>query len=324
MGGKIQEFVFRSSRLREVVGASQLLSRFCRGEDGALALARQYGGDMIVNDGGSFRIAFDGTNARANAVTFGSDLAELYRLSLGGSISVAEPVELNGDFRAANEKAGKKLREAKSRRHGVVAEAHMPYIAFCASCGVALAKHFGQLPKEPGNKQRYLCSVCRTKAQERWDERLGQLREFLVEIIASEDHLDQYTWPEDADTVAAYDPRSYAAYLVADGNGMGTLFGQCDQAQIKALSEGMTKAARSSLATASSRLVARLERRYDDERREIVPVLPLILAPPSDRTVTVGRPTSFTVEATGTPALRYQWLKSGLPIRGQTEAGSRG
>lgn len=279
---KIQEFIFRSSRLREVVGASQLLSRFCRSEDGARALARQYGGDMVVNDGGSFRVTFDDPDAKQHAIDFGADLSELYHLSLGGSLSVAEPVQMNGDFRADNNEAGKRLRQAKNHRQGVAAEPHMPYVAFCASCGVSLADTNGWLPHEPIDPDRhgrYLCATCQTKAQERWDERLGQLRDFLVATVGSEDHLDQYSWPEDTDDVADYDlrNRNYVAYLVADGNGMGAVFGQCDEAQIRKLSEGLTAASRGSLAATSSSLIARLDRRYDKEKREIIPVLPLIL-----------------------------------------------
>ncbi len=271
---KIQDFIFRSSRLREVVGASQLLTRFCSSVEDTLA--PEFKGQIVVNDGGSFRVIFD---TEADAVAFGADLAELYRLALGGSLTVAEPVALNGDFRKANDEAGKKLRWAKGRRQGVVAEAHMSYMAFCASCGVTLADHFGQLPNEPGDRQRYLCPTCQTKAQERWDERLGQLREFLVAIVKSEDHLAQYVWPEDTDKVAEHDlrGRNYVAYLIADGNGMGMIFRRCDEPQIKKLSDGLTHAARNSLAIASSSLIARLDPRYDKEDREIVPVLPLIL-----------------------------------------------
>jgi uncharacterized delta-60 repeat protein len=49
-----------------------------------------------------------------------------------------------------------------------------------------------------------------------------------------------------------------------------------------------------------------------------LPVLPTILTSPTSQTVTLGKPATFTVLAKGTPALRYQWLKSGLPIPGQT------
>jgi hypothetical protein len=272
---KIQDFIFRSSRLREVVGASQLLTRFCRSIDETLA--QQYGGQVVVNDGGSFRVIFDDLEM-ANA--FGADLAELYRLSLGGSLSLAEPTPLNGDFRAANDKAGKMLRQTKNQPQGAVADPHMPYVAFCASCGISLADQHGLLPEEPNDsRERYLCNTCQIKAQERWDERLGQLREFLVTISGGEDQLDRFVWPKDTDTVADYDlrGRNYVAYLVADGNGMGTIFSQCDESQIRRLSEGLTDAARNSLAASSSSLIARLDRRYTKDGREIVPVLPLIL-----------------------------------------------
>ncbi|MCC6235833.1 MAG: immunoglobulin domain-containing protein, partial [Verrucomicrobiales bacterium] len=49
-----------------------------------------------------------------------------------------------------------------------------------------------------------------------------------------------------------------------------------------------------------------------------LPVLPTVLTPPADQTVTLGKPATFSVSAKGTPALRYQWLKSGLILAGQT------
>ena len=52
---KIQDFIFRASHLREVVGGSQLLTRFC-GEVPERLLSR-YGNDakenVVINSGGS-------------------------------------------------------------------------------------------------------------------------------------------------------------------------------------------------------------------------------------------------------------------------------
>jgi hypothetical protein len=58
---KIQDFVFRSSRLREVVGGSQLLSRFCQDVP---ALLKPPGDcmDIVISAGGGFRILFDDEN----------------------------------------------------------------------------------------------------------------------------------------------------------------------------------------------------------------------------------------------------------------------
>ncbi|MBL9128199.1 MAG: immunoglobulin domain-containing protein, partial [Verrucomicrobiales bacterium] len=49
-----------------------------------------------------------------------------------------------------------------------------------------------------------------------------------------------------------------------------------------------------------------------------LPVLPSVVTPPESQSVVIGKAATFAVEATGTPALRYQWLKSDLPIADQT------
>jgi len=50
------------------------------------------------------------------------------------------------------------------------------------------------------------------------------------------------------------------------------------------------------------------------------PVGPSIGTQPSDQTVTVGQPASFSVVATGTAPLSYQWKKGGAAIAGATSA----
>jgi len=269
---KIQDFIFRSSRLREVVGASQLLTRFCRSIDETLA--QQYGGQVVVNDGGSFRVIFDDLEM-ANA--FGADLAELYRLALGGSLTVAEPVELNGDFRKANEQAGEKLRWAKSRRQGAIAEVHMPYVAFCASCGVALAGTHGRLKgKRASARSQYLCETCQVKDTER-DRKpraiLNELYEAYCTASGTQSMADP-DWPEDADDVAKLDlrQRNYVAYLIADGNGMGRVFGACNQNQLVGLSNELSPILRDSLAAAAADF-----RKVVPGQGDMVPMIPLIL-----------------------------------------------
>lgn len=269
---KIQDFIFRSSRLREVVGASQLLTRFCRSVEDTLA--PEYKGQIVVNDGGSFRVIFD---TEPDAVAFGADLAELYRLALGGSLTVAEPVKLNGDFRKANDEAGRKLRWAKSRRHGAVADPHMAYVAFCASCGVVLAEKHGQLKSRTNSRRaNYLCETCQSKATERDRKPRAILDDFYAAYrnILGNDLATDPDWPEDADEVARFDlrQRNYVAYLVADGNGMGKLFGCLDQQQIETFSEGLTPALHRSLAKPAADF-----RKTMPGQTDMVPVLPLIL-----------------------------------------------
>lgn len=292
---KIQDFIFRSSRLREVVGASQLLSRFClEGIDPLLDKHGVTAGQILVNDGGSFRIEFSGEDDQAvcrRAEQFGAELAELYRLALGGSLSVAEPVKVNGDFPAANEEAGKKLRRAKEHHCLAAADAHMPYVAYCASCGVGLAGEHGLLCGEkpinddgdPSEQPRYLCRVCQTKSLERWTNRESMLGRF-VSAVRPGQPIDDYTPIRTPEIAATYDPRgrNYVAYLVADGNGIGKLFGECTRHQLKLLSEKLPDVVLQSLATATGYFVARVDAKRDKgadpgKDKEIIPALPLIL-----------------------------------------------
>jgi hypothetical protein len=47
---------------------------------------------------------------------------------------------------------------------------------------------------------------------------------------------------------------------------------------------------------------------------------PTITTQPADRTVTAGQTARFSVVATGTPPLRFQWTKNGVNITGATNA----
>jgi pectate lyase len=49
-----------------------------------------------------------------------------------------------------------------------------------------------------------------------------------------------------------------------------------------------------------------------------IAVAPAITTPPADQAVFVGQPASFSVVATGTAPLAYQWRKDGAPIAGAT------
>src|SRR5277367_6624614 len=47
---------------------------------------------------------------------------------------------------------------------------------------------------------------------------------------------------------------------------------------------------------------------------------PVITSQPADQSVTVGQTASFSVTATGTAPLTYQWQRGGSPIMGATSA----
>ena len=50
------------------------------------------------------------------------------------------------------------------------------------------------------------------------------------------------------------------------------------------------------------------------------PLRPLIITQPVNQTVTVGQTATFSVTATGTGPLTYQWYVNGVPINGATSS----
>lgn len=271
---QIQDLLFRSSQLRKVVGGSQLLTRFC--VEGAQELLEKHGGnpteDIIIADGGNFRILFPNEQ---KAKEFGNDLAELYRLVLGSSLTIADPVGCDlSRFQDANHAARNNLRSAKRVRKGAVANVHLPYMAFCESCGVQFAT--GRHQQEGRNQANYICKSCSNKLDERErkpSEFLDAFRKAVGKVAGL--RTSSLRLPIEAEEVARFDSRRYVAYLIADGNGMGVWFGNCQAPdQMRSLSKALSLSLRFALAEPCGELLKQEKvQRYPNS----LPVLPLIL-----------------------------------------------
>ncbi|RMD58036.1 hypothetical protein D6833_13315, partial [Candidatus Parcubacteria bacterium] len=248
--------------------------------------------NIIISDGGSFRILFD---TEEDALAFRAELAEVYRRATGGTLSAAEPVPVNGDFSAASEQAEENLRKAKRWHEGWQEQPHLPYMAFCASCGIGLA--VTHQPPHKGEDSRYLCASCRNKSGEGRSprdpgqpatERMGKFLADFYQVVAEKQgiNLDDIHWPGETENltigeidpledVAEYDPRRYVAYLLADGNDMGKTFSACQTPeQMRALSTGLSQVVRKALAEPTKMI---MEKNPLDDRPNFIPVLPLIL-----------------------------------------------
>ena len=283
---KIQDLVFRSTHLREVVGGSQMLNRF--GEDVTSELkAEVVGGkaipvsddpDILVADGGSFSVVFA---TQAQAEEFGRRLAQAYRQWFNATLTVAPAfrwADAPEGFKTANDTSRALLNRAKRAGRRPLAVEHGPYGAVCASCGISLARMHHSLHE--GDRPNYLCSVCRSKAVE--DTEKGRNRQFIEAVVgeAAAKVKDYYLLRDTDQAAQGWDPRNYVAYLLADGNSMGKLFGACaSPAQIKALSRQLPEALIKSLAVPTQRLVDERAQEYPipDHRQTEIPVLPLIL-----------------------------------------------
>lgn len=298
---QIQDFIYRASRLREVVGGSQLLSKFCA--RGAQALLDAHGTPddrFIVNDGGAFQVVFEDAQAAKaleRTVAFGRDLAELYRRCAGGNLTVAHPVAYDGTFQQANQHGQQALRHAKSRGDTPSMPVHVPYLAFCASCGIALARdHTKRHADDTTERSNYVCSDCLHKAAEptrSYTRRvIGKPRDLgfidafravvweLPETQSTDYVLDAPQNGDWTEAIEKFDPRRYVAYLFADGNNMGTLFSRCTQEeQMRALSQRIPHVLRQSLAAPCGWLLERIYelRSIPARHKHVLPVLPLIV-----------------------------------------------
>lgn len=275
---KIQDFVFRSSRLVQVAGGSSLLSRFCA-EVPRLLIERHGGdGEIVFAAGGGFRMTF---GCCETAEAFGRDLAEAYYRVTDGTLTVARPQAYEeGGFAAAHDLAEADLRTKKvDRRDRCAAVAHLPYAAICASCGVSLATEHAA--RVEGEREMYLCRGCQTKGAERHlidDPAAANRERFFAGFINAlkQPGLSRASLPSSAEDLGGCDPRRYVAYVVADGNGTGVFFSRCkDPDKMRLLSDRLTDALWNALAAATTRLAPRLLERYP--RLKPVPVLPLIV-----------------------------------------------
>ncbi len=275
---KIQDLIFRSARLREVAGGSQLLTRFCE-EVPPLLLPPD--AEIVISDGGSFRVLF---HSEEEARIFGERLAEVYRRATGGSLTVAEPMPYEDDFQRASVEAEKALRRAKRWRQGEQAQEHLPYIALCASCGVGLA--VAHQAYHEGEEKQYLCASCLNKSAERAEQQALDETSFLGQFYRTVIPSGEYDWPgkekrrgrlekDPVEDVADYDPRRYVAYLLADGNEMGKVFGACrTPEQMCTLSQKLPQVMREALAEPTRAI---MENNPMRDRPGFIPVWPLIL-----------------------------------------------
>lgn len=282
---QIQETLFRASRLRQVVGGSRLIDQFGRQ---ATLLANNHGAiKVLIAAGGSFRAIFPSAET---AKAFGTDLADCYRAVLEASLTLAGEEVLQPDcvlradnFRERNRQVHQSIRRRKQSERGRHASAQTPTTALCQYSGTGLA---GMLVKRPGeNRHDYVAAA--VDRMHRAGERVhdDDPESFLGRIAACLPKVEglPQKWPDEVENILRLDPeRSNVAYLLADGNGLGKLFGECDsREQLWELSIALDNAMREAVTEPIPDLFNRLNQaRLKAEKKALtfLPVLPLILA----------------------------------------------
>jgi len=166
------------------------------------------------------------------------------------------------------------LRKAKHRGKAPVSVEQIPYIAICASCGTGIASYH---KSRFGENTNYLCEVCEKKANARKEIKNHFLARFLGHICTA--NSEAFVFPYEADEIAKLEPRNYVAYIIADGNSIGTIFSACDSFEkVKKLSIALEDAIQDSLAEPTKILIEKQKEFIaKTSKPDLVPVLPLIL-----------------------------------------------
>lgn len=276
---KIQDLIFRSSRLKQVVGGSAVLKTFCT-EVGQL-IDSDFGGTPIIAGGGYFLAKFSNLD---QAQLFSKILPELYRRRLAGTLSIVDqPIELPGGAaeRTALDHARASLVRQKHSGNPPSTPEHMPFLEICPACGIDVA----QVVVPGAHKEGVLCESCYLKkeaeahAQESFYRNLSeQVATHLSHSSIPGDAVDNLGYWDDIDQFAQNtDPKNYVAYLVADGNEMGATFkAQESFANLSNLSERLEEEIYACLAETASRLMLNTSIGLEGDRGT-VPILPLII-----------------------------------------------
>jgi len=260
---KIQDLVFRSSKLREVSGSSQMLEEFC--QNTVEKLAREFNGKVIISSGGSIRILFNNEEAAKN---FGEYLVEFYRRKFDGTITTAGPIKITSENEALN-KIQEKIRNAKYVGRVPIAAEQMPYMAICGSCGVGIAKYHKK--RYADEKENYLCAVCEEKFLARNRVKEAFLKDFFS--LVADNNRQDFDFPQEVSDLGQLESRNYVAYLIADVNDMGLVFGSCDNfGSLTQLSKVLNNVLWRALSEPTKKLLQKI-----DAKTSFIPVLPLIL-----------------------------------------------
>lgn len=273
---KIQSFVFRSSRLREVVGASYLLEKF--GEEIKADYINKFGEKNILSsNGGSFRFIVE-VDDQEKIVAIKQDLRQRFEQQVGGTITITSVPYTNDDKIIKDGNSA--LRRAKLEGSDPEPLWHSPYHAICASSGEELAVAYerpggfldkGQ-PRFPDERPRYMGKTTLQKGDEQ--AAIDLLDAFIkrMKAITEIKEITKLSKPTEADTYAQFDPRQYVAYLVSDGNDMGKIFNGCLPTQLSELSAEMGEITSDALIHAAEGMCAETHKNGQMQ----FPILPLI------------------------------------------------
>lgn len=297
---KIQDVIFRSSKLAEVLGGSALISHFCK--DVKVKLINEFqikSDDIITADGGAFRIILDSSD---KCREIGNLISESYYKLIGGTISIANPVsfeDTSDNFKEASMEVQKNLRTSKNSPLSYCQGIHNPYSSFCNICGREVSNMIDDDTISKKNRRDRICVYCDNKMNHKKNSKGLDVNKLVdknkdnsnlmsEEYISFINYLNGYRkslglksnvkQPDTIEDLGKFDSLSNVAYFTSDVNNMGVVFSKCGKNEARQLSEFLTVQITKSLAEATLKLIDKIQSSCESEEEEIIsPVLPLIV-----------------------------------------------
>lgn len=224
---QIKGYVFATSKLKEIRGASALLDCLNR-----VDMQNLTGGQCIYANGGGGLFIVD--SAKANTVI--QNVQRAYReathsASITG-VSVELPADYENEVTLQLELARYRLRAAKDSRSNPTLPVTHSLLHFCDSCGIEYAT-------AAGKKNERLCESCASKRRKdeqvkanirHWTDAPAQLdpdsphlwERLLKRLHAANYPIKGYDRPEDFENLGQQSaPAGYLGLIYADGDGMG-------------------------------------------------------------------------------------------------------
>jgi len=223
----IQEYIFRSTKMKEIVGASNLIQRFSQEMPKYICnkIGVKFVDVKIISDGGTFLFIFNDDNNKEKGEQFLLYLKEIYAQYYRGLITISDigDVFAISDFKDNVKKIKDNLSDKKLAGKGFSRTVHIPYASYCYSCGIESAFEY----KKEKDGGRALCKTCLIKEKERnsirkdnpgiFYEYTKRLRCFSLPDSISE-----------IEDIAKLNSKNFIAYIKADGNSIGKLMSSCE------------------------------------------------------------------------------------------------
>jgi hypothetical protein len=210
---KIHSYIFATNNLKEIRGASYLLSKINEAETEQVLKSYPTAKTKILSTGGVTKVIFDDEN---EAHLFLKQMERIYREDLI-TASVTTHVEpIKPDFQSAIEKGESEIRAKKEDKDYIFQVNTTGFYKICTRCGQYPAKE----TESTQDGILWLCASCKQKRTS--THRLSIHDSITNKIKASHPEVGEVDFPEQFEDIGKEaHVEGYMGYVVADGNRMG-------------------------------------------------------------------------------------------------------